>query len=107
MKEKFTAARLEGFCGDPANWKGRIYRCAADPRVIVPKRYRWAGWTINFAHRSAWPVLLAMLLLLAWPFLLLPAGGLANARILYGLVVMDIGVVCAVCWYFASPKRYE
>jgi len=107
VKEKFTAEQLEGFWRDPANWRRGIYRCAADPRVIVPKRVPWMGWTINFAHRSAWPVLLAVFLLLAGPYLLLAPDGIANAGILFGLVVVDIVMICAVCWYFASPKRYE
>lgn len=29
-----------------------------DPRIVVPRRIRWAGWTLNFAHRAAWLVLL-------------------------------------------------
>jgi hypothetical protein len=104
---KYTAEQLENFWRDPANWRGGIYRCAADPRVIVSKRIKWMGWTINFAHRSAWPVLLVMLLMLAGPYSLLVSGGMANARVLFGLVVADIAVICLVCWYFASPKRYE
>ena len=107
MKEKFTAEQLEGFWRDPANWRLGIYRCAADPRVIVPKRAKWMGWTVNFAHRSAWPVLLAMVLLVAGPVSLLVCCGWTMAWLWYGVLVADIGVVCAVCWYFASPKRYK
>jgi len=36
---------------DKANWKwGVVYSCSEDPRVIVPRRWRWGGWTLNFSH---------------------------------------------------------
>jgi len=39
---------------DPANWKlGIFYFCREDGRVIVPKRIRGLGWTINFARPAA------------------------------------------------------
>lgn len=52
-----ASTELERLWQDPANWSPPgIYRCAEDPRLIVPKRRRWAGWTLNFAHRGAWLV---------------------------------------------------
>ena len=39
---------------DPSNWKcGIFYFCRRDQRIIVPKRIRGPGWTINFARPSA------------------------------------------------------
>lgn len=32
-------------------WSGGIYFCKQDPRLIIPKRPRWGGWTINFGHK--------------------------------------------------------
>ena len=108
MKEKFTAEQLENFWRDPANWKlGSIYRCKQDPRVIVPKRNKSMGWTINFAHRSAWPALLLIIAFMAGPLLVLAAKGWVNTRIWYATLVVDVALVCLVSWYFASPKRYE
>lgn len=55
---------LEALWADDANWTASsIYSCPADPRVMVPKRPRWAGWTMNFSHRLAWPGLLGILVL--------------------------------------------
>ena len=43
---------------DPANWKlGIFYFCRADLRMIVPKRIRGLGWTLNFARPLAVPFL--------------------------------------------------
>jgi Family of unknown function (DUF5808) len=54
---------------DPANWKlGVIYYCEDDPRVIVSKRFRWSGYTVNFAHSHALLVLLAMIAAILAPF---------------------------------------
>lgn len=47
---------------DPTSWAwGVIYNCPEDSRVWVPKRIRWTGWTLNFAHRSAYAWLFALL----------------------------------------------
>lgn len=42
---------------NPGGWKGAvIYSDAADSRLFVPRRDT-LGWTLNFGHRRAWPVL--------------------------------------------------
>ena len=46
--------RIEELWTDPGNWTwGVIYHCPEDPRVIVPRRWRWGGWTLNFGHPKA------------------------------------------------------
>ena len=36
------------------NWGGpkwgEVYFSKKDPRIIVPKRIKWMGWTVNLAH---------------------------------------------------------
>jgi hypothetical protein len=50
--------RPDLFFSDPGNWKlGFIYFCPQDPRILVPKRVHWLGWTINFARPLALPFL--------------------------------------------------
>lgn len=47
---------------NPGNWKlGIFYFCPLDRRVVVPKRNRALGWTLNFARPMALPVLGFML----------------------------------------------
>ena len=56
---------------DRTNWTwGVIYRCREDPRVIVPRRWRWGGWTLNFGHPRAGVAVLAALGLAVGPALL-------------------------------------
>ena len=38
------------------NWGGpkwgEVYFSKKDPRIIVPKRIKWMGWTTNLAHTA-------------------------------------------------------
>ena len=38
-----TKEQLDKLWNDPSSWGTWTYRCAADPRLIVPKRVPWAG----------------------------------------------------------------
>jgi hypothetical protein len=52
--------QLDQFHSDPSNWKlGIFYFCRADPRIIVPKRIRGLGWTLNFGRPLAVPAFCA------------------------------------------------
>lgn len=61
---------LERLWADPQYWT-LVYRCPLDPRVIVPRRRPWMGWTVNFAHPRAWPVVLLAVLVAVVPGILL------------------------------------
>ncbi len=37
-----------------SNWRLGVYKAPLDSRIWVPKRVRWMGWTLNFAHRAAY-----------------------------------------------------
>lgn len=52
---------------DPINYKYGFYYNPDDYRVIVPKRIRAFGWTLNFAKPTAYFIIL---LILAIPFLI-------------------------------------
>src|SRR5690348_5577672 len=51
---------------DAQNWTRGEYRCAADPRLWVPKR-SGGGVTLNMAHRYAQPSALLLVLALLTP----------------------------------------
>jgi uncharacterized membrane protein len=52
--------RMNVGAAPPEGYHGLIYKNPNDERLWVPKRLGW-GWTINFAHRAAWPTLLLLL----------------------------------------------
>jgi uncharacterized membrane protein len=54
MTSKLPVGTLDKLWGDANSWRADlIYVCKDDPRLIVPQRKKWRGWTINFAHISA------------------------------------------------------
>jgi hypothetical protein len=101
-----TRETLELLWSDPANWKlGFIYCCKDDSRVIVPKRQKWQGWTINFAHHYSIPALILILLFVSLPLSLLAAHGLIGTWIRWIVLIVTVATVCFACWYWASPDR--
>lgn len=52
---------FDALWANPTNWtRLGFYRCADDPRLMVPKRIG-IGYTINVAHRRSWLPLAAIL----------------------------------------------
>jgi hypothetical protein len=53
---------------DPKHWKWHlVYACHQDPRIVVPERHKWMGYTFNFAHRSAYLLTMAIILTVLIP----------------------------------------
>ncbi len=106
MKTERDPEILEALWKSPENWKaGGIYYCKADPRVIVSKRQKWMGWTINFARPSAFPTLLGLIAFISLHLVWLTLHGLANTWIWFVVLVADVLALCLICWMMASPKR--
>jgi uncharacterized membrane protein len=50
---------------DSKNWRyGIFYINPDDQRIIVPKRIRWMGLTLNFAHAASWIISGSMILMI-------------------------------------------
>ena len=88
---------------DNANWTwGAIYHCREDPRAIVPRRWRWGGWTLNFSHPRVGIVGLGAFVLATGPGLL--------AFLLFGnqqvaVVVMVLSIVALMIWAHLESSR--
>jgi len=55
---------------DQTNWKwGVFYFNKKDPRIWLPKKNPWFGWTVNFSHPGAWLWILVLLALALLPVL--------------------------------------
>jgi hypothetical protein len=107
MKPKFTRETLEQLWSDPLNWKyGLIYYCKEDPRVWVPKRQKWSGWTLNFAHRRSIPALILCILFATLPLYLLAIFGFVGTWIWWTALVSIVVITCVACRYWSSPDRY-
>jgi hypothetical protein len=100
-----ASPELEQLWKDPRHWTaGVIYRCAADPRVIVPKQRRWGGWTLNFAHQSAWLVLLGAVAVAVAPTLVVVATGYGGVPAVLAAVTLST-VVLGFGAAWASGRR--
>jgi hypothetical protein len=106
MNAKLPPGTLEKLWNDPTSWRGlAVYYCKADPRLIVPKRIRWAGWTMNFAHAAARGYLIvsvALSVAAVW-------GGAATGSpwMLWGAVGLVVGLSIIFAVVLSSPRRFE
>ena len=95
---------LDRFRLDPDNWKlGLFYFCRADQRMIVPKRIRGLGWTLNFARPLAVPFLgfiLAVVYGVLELFRSFGAGGDARFAI---KLLLTLGLI-ALCYRLSNPR---
>lgn len=97
-----TRAEIEACWRDPGNYKwGLVYYCKADPRAIVPRRFKWMGWTVNFARPSAIPVVLLLLAILVAPVSIVNAKG-TGSGIVFITGAASITVLCLACAYLSS-----
>jgi hypothetical protein len=101
-----TPDQLERLWADPRHWSAvGIYRCAADPRIVVPKRRPWLGWTLNFAHPASWPVLvLAVIVPAALVAVRARTGAVAPGRIAAFAVCYAVLLVVLSHWESSRPR---
>jgi len=77
-----------------------FYVCEADRRVIVPKKPKWLGRTLNFAHPLAFLVLLLTVLAVAFPLILFRHIEKNAATILF------LGIIAAIiAFYYCFELR--
>jgi hypothetical protein len=89
---------------DPTNWKlGIFYFCRRDQRVIVPKRIRGLGWTINCARPSAFVWLGAMILFIYGTLALTRLAGASHDMQLMIKVLLALGII-GFCYRMANIR---
>jgi len=99
-----TRKEIDEIWASQNNWS-LVYRCLKDPRVIVPRRRPWMGWTINFAHPLAWAVLIVMVSIAVGPGLLLFGLGIVSAPFFLLTIGVSIGTVVGLSYWEASRSR--
>lgn len=58
MRSRFETNNFSRRENDPKNYKwGLFYFNPNDSRIIVPKRAKWMGWTLNFANPWTYVIL--------------------------------------------------
>jgi uncharacterized membrane protein len=102
-----TREELDALWRDAANWRwGCIYVCRADPRLIIPKRIPWTGYTFNFAHRGSWWALLATFVGFTLPVaVLLIWQNAAALWTMVGLYAVLIAALLVICHWETNRPR--
>ncbi len=98
-----TPEEIEKVWRDEQNWKmWTCYYCKSDPRIVVPRRWKFLGWSFNFAHPVVVPfILFIFAILFVPPFIanLLGYGKLIRTVIF----AVDIIVIFLLIYYLSSP----
>jgi hypothetical protein len=95
---------LDRLWANPNNWS-IVYRCAEDPRVIVPRRRPWMGWTINFAHPFAWLVVFLSMALVVGPVFVLLRLGVVSALLVIAVLIASICALIGLSHWEATRSR--
>jgi hypothetical protein len=106
MRLELNQDALHRLWSDPAHWTSTgLYNCVSDPRLIVSKRSRWAGWTLNIAHRSSFLVLVVLALIAVLPVVLVHE--FISRRLLSLLIAIAVSAmaVVGICQFFSSRTR--
>ena len=62
MRRKFEDNEDERWRNDPESYKwGIFYFNPRDPRIILPKRIKEMGWTLNFANPYSWLIIIGII----------------------------------------------
>jgi uncharacterized membrane protein len=65
MKPNFDQFEKDRMISDPINYKwGLFYFNPKDRRVVVPKRIKMMGWTLNFANIYTYLLILGVILVI-------------------------------------------
>lgn len=101
-----SALNRDPFHSDPSNWVcGFIYFSKKDPRIIVPKRLRAFGWTLNFAHPLAFPLLLLLVVIAAAPFEVLKRLHIASPTVIFFVKALLIAGLIWGSVRLSLPRR--
>ena len=101
-----TPEEIENCWRDPENHRLGAYYCPDDPRIIVPRRSKWMGWTINFARSGGFPTLVLMFVWIIVPQVAVRAlGGSGLHCLITGAA--SIAILCLVCAHMSSNERWR
>jgi hypothetical protein len=96
MSKKLPRGTLDRLWSDPDNWLGLgIYYCKDDPRIIVPKRIKGLGWSMNFANPWVWPTIFIVVVSASLPVIYLKVySAPVAAAVFISLWVVALVLVC-------------
>jgi hypothetical protein len=100
-----TREELDRLWADPANWTMLFYRCPEDPRIFVPKRRPWFGWTVNFGHSLGWLAVVGCVAVAAGPAIFLVLTRHPSAIQILGVTAVAVSILVLFCALDANRDR--
>ncbi|MCH8120216.1 MAG: hypothetical protein IIC00_10875 [Planctomycetes bacterium] len=99
-----TKEELETLWRDKDNWLwGAIYYCKKDPRLVVPKRIKWTGWTMNFAYPwRAIGFIIFIILAASLPFIIELKLNIATSVVISITLAVVVVLIIGLCAYLSS-----
>jgi hypothetical protein len=99
-----TKEELETLWRDKNNWLwGAIYYCKKDPRLVVPKRVKWTGWTMNFAYPwRAIGLIIFIILAASLPFIIELRLNIATPAVICVTLAVVAVLIIGLCAYLSS-----
>jgi hypothetical protein len=97
----------EKYWSKPEYWRWWGYNCPEDPRLVVSKRPRWAGFTVNFGHRHAVPFLFAMSFLVVLPIIACILLAPENDALIATTCGVVLALALAWCYKAANPRTWK
>jgi protein-S-isoprenylcysteine O-methyltransferase Ste14 len=101
-----NAEDLNAIHGNPDNWHFVFFYFAPeDPRIVVRKRLRTLGWTLNFARPMALPFLGALIAAVYGYMDLLSRADVSDSAKWVGIFLL-VGLLVFLCAWMSNPRRY-
>lgn len=102
-----TKEELETLWADKDNRRwGGIYDCNRDPRLVVPKRIKWMGWTLNCAHPCrAIGFVIFIFFAASLPFITELKLNIATPAVICITLVMVVVLIIGLCAYLSSKTE--
>jgi len=102
-----TKEELETLWRDKNNWRwGAIYYCKNDPRLVVHKRVKWTGWTVNFAYPwRAIGFIIFILIAASLPFFIELKLNVATPIVICITLALVAVMIIGLCAYLSSKTE--
>ncbi len=92
---------------DENNWKiGRqFYYCKIDPRIIVPKKWKALGWSLNFVYPMSYFFLILIPIAIILPFKIEIYFGWASPVLINLSIIIITGLLVVFCALASSRNK--
>ena len=101
-----TEEELDRLWRDPSHWKcGLFYYCKEDPRLVLPKRNKHLGLTVNFSRPMAMPLIALTFAIIILPFQIARSSGAPFRGNESYVVIFLVIIAVLVLWLWLAERK--